>query len=77
LHPAIFAAVYLAADKPMEYLECFPQFRALVLSALPGATQAVFAGIGDFYTWQLAEKLYGAGSTTAWTTVSRSRADAL
>jgi phosphatidylinositol glycan class B len=54
----------------MAYLEFYPQFRAMILSAVPGATQAVFAGVGDFYTWQLAQKLYGVGSTTAWTTVS-------
>lgn len=54
----------------MEFLQLFPQFRALILSYLPGVIQSIFAGIGDFFTWQLAEKLYGAGSTSAWTTVS-------
>lgn len=37
--------------------------------AAPKATQAVFAALGDFYTWKLAEKVYGYGSNEAWATV--------
>ena len=70
LHPALFAAVYFIVDKPMEYLGFFPQFRALILSVLPNAVQAIFAGLSDYYTWQLAEKIYGVGSNTAWVAVS-------
>jgi phosphatidylinositol glycan class B len=55
----------------MEYLEFFPQFRAHILGFMPRVLQSIFAGIGDFYTWRLAEKMYGVGSTSAWTTVSR------
>ena len=75
LHPALFAGFYLVFDKPMEYLSFYPQFRAIILSALPNAIQAISAGIGDYYTWQLAEKLYGKGSTTAWTAVRQTRLD--
>lgn len=59
----------------MEYLSFYPQFRAIILSALPNTIQAISAGIGDYYTWQLAEKLYGKGSTTAWTAVRQTRLD--
>lgn len=55
----------------MEFLEFFPQFRAMILAVLPNLVQSIFAGVGDYYTWQLAQKLYGVGSTTAWTTVCR------
>ena len=55
----------------MEFLGLFPQFHAFILSALPNIIQAFFAGVGDYYTWQLAERLYGVGSTTAWTTVRK------
>lgn len=35
----------------------------------PKVTQAVFAALGDFYTWKLAEKIYGHGSNEAWAAV--------
>lgn len=53
----------------MEFLQFFPQFRAMILAVLPNVVQGVFAGLADFYTWQLAEKMYGIGSHTAWATV--------
>lgn len=66
LHPAIFGALYLALDKPMEWLEFFPQFRGLILAAMPCVMQSICAALGDFYTWRLAERIYGRGSNTAW-----------
>lgn len=36
----------------------------------PKLTQAVFAALGDFYTWRLASKLHGEGSTAATSAVS-------
>ena len=35
----------------------------------PKATQAIFAALGDFYTWKLGEKVYGHGSNEAWAAV--------
>jgi hypothetical protein len=29
-------------------------------------TQGVFAAVGDYFTWKLAERIYGHGSTEAW-----------
>ncbi|KAM3078572.1 glycosylphosphatidylinositol anchor biosynthesis [Clarireedia jacksonii] len=69
LHPVLFAAFYIIVDKPMELLGFFPQFRAEVLAVLPNVVQSIFAAICDYYTWSLAEKLYGIGSRTAWFTV--------
>ena len=43
--------------------------KAEVLLAAPKVTQAIFAALLDCYTWKLAEKAYGRGSRTAYTTV--------
>jgi hypothetical protein len=72
LHPTLFAILYYAADKPMELLGFFPQFRAFLIAWLPSVVQAFFAGVGDYYTWKLSEKMYGLGSNPAWATVSKS-----
>lgn len=53
----------------MEFLQFFPQFRAMLLSVLPNVVQGIVAGIGDYYTWQLSERIYGTGSNTAWAAV--------
>ena len=37
--------------------------------AAPKTIQAGFAALGDFYTWRLAEKVYGHGSNEAWAAV--------
>jgi phosphatidylinositol glycan class B len=70
LHPALFAVIYFLVDKPMEFLKFFPQFRAMILSVLPNVVQGVIAAFGDYYTWQLAQKIYGIGSNAALVTVS-------
>jgi GPI mannosyltransferase 3 len=70
LHPALFAIVYYVVDKPMEYFQFFPQFRAMILAVLPNLVQAYIAAAGDFYTWQLSERIYGIGSNTSLVTVS-------
>jgi len=70
LHPALFAAVYFSANKFMELVSCFPQFRAMVLAVLPNIVQAYFAAVGDYYTWQLSEKIYGRESNASWASVS-------
>ncbi|RDL41408.1 Mannosyltransferase [Venustampulla echinocandica] len=69
LHPAMFAAAYYVANKAMELVSCFPQFRAMILAVLPNLIQAYFAAIGDYYTWQLSENVYGRGSKAGWATL--------
>lgn len=53
----------------MEWLEFYPQFRGLIMVAIPPLLQSLCAGVGDFYTWKLAERTYGRGSNTAWVAV--------
>lgn len=54
----------------MGFLSLYPPFRAMMLVALPGALQSVFAALGDFYTWKLAMDIYGRESNAPWTAVS-------
>ncbi|KAI9742264.1 MAG: glycosylphosphatidylinositol anchor biosynthesis [Claussenomyces sp. TS43310] len=67
LHPLIFASVYSLLGKAMGFLSFFPQFRAIVLVAVPRLIQGFFAAAGDYYTWKFAENIYGYGSDAAWT----------
>ena len=39
--------------------------------AAPKVAQALFAALGDYYTWQLARKIYGKESRRAWAAVCR------
>ncbi|KAK4146397.1 uncharacterized protein C8A04DRAFT_35097 [Dichotomopilus funicola] len=66
LHPAIFGLAYKAAEDLMGALHLFPPFKAVMLVALPGALQSVFATLGDFYTWKLAMDIYGRESNFPW-----------
>jgi GPI mannosyltransferase 3 len=54
----------------MTWLQFFAPFKALILVALPGVMESVFAALGDFYTWRLASEIYGAKSNVPWTAVS-------
>ncbi|TVY23853.1 GPI mannosyltransferase, partial [Lachnellula hyalina] len=53
---AVSAALFLTSGS----------FRATVLAVLPNIVQAYFAAVGDYYTWQLSEKIYGRGSNANW-----------
>lgn len=53
----------------MKFLQFFPQFRAMIMIVLPNVIQALIAAIGDYYTWRLAERVYGRGSNVAWVAV--------
>ncbi|KAH6672869.1 glycosyltransferase family 22 protein [Halenospora varia] len=66
LHPALFAGIYYVANKSMTFVSIFPQVRAMALSILPNIVQAFFAGASDYYTWQLAERIYGQESNAGW-----------
>jgi len=46
-----------------------PSHRADLLIAAPKVAQAVIAAVGDYYTWKLGERVYGAGSNEAWAAV--------
>ncbi|KAG7002243.1 GPI mannosyltransferase 3 [Physcia stellaris] len=66
IHPTIFAAVYWFASRISQVLRVSPTWHADLIIAAPKATQAVFAALGDYYTWKLGEKIYGHGSNEAW-----------
>jgi hypothetical protein len=72
LHPAIFGVAYGAANGFMNFLKLVPSVKATVLVALPKIIQSGFAAIADFYTWKLAESLYGTNSNSAWAAVNLS-----
>lgn len=69
LHPALFALAFAGVDKITAILSCSSQFRASVLAVVPKLVQACFAVLGDYYSWKLAEKVYGPGSRSAWSAV--------
>lgn len=47
-------------------LQLGPLTRADLMIAMPKLAQGVIAALGDFYTWKLAQRVYGRGSTEAW-----------
>ncbi|KAL8371465.1 hypothetical protein RB595_001318 [Gaeumannomyces hyphopodioides] len=73
LHPLLFAGLYLGLDSLMQLLQLPVNIRANVLVAAPTALQAVFAALGDFYTWKLAYNVHGRSRPVAaaalWMTV--------
>lgn len=54
-----------------EALRLTPMTRGDLLVAAPKTTQAVFAAIGDYYTWKLAGRVYGLWSNEAWVAVCK------
>ncbi|KAI8934442.1 hypothetical protein NX059_009174 [Plenodomus lindquistii] len=70
LHPALFAAVYRIAAHLADRCGLPLPAKAQVLLAAPKVTQAVFAALLDYYTWKLAEKVYGRDSRTALATLA-------
>jgi len=69
LHPALFAGFYVVADGLARLFHAVPQYRAVVLTAVPQVAQALFAALGDCYTWKLAETVFGDGSAGSWAAV--------
>lgn len=55
----------------MTVLSFSSPFKATMLVVLPKLLQGSFAALGDYFTWRLAERLYGRGSNTARATVGR------
>ncbi|KAF2441939.1 glycosyltransferase family 22 protein [Karstenula rhodostoma CBS 690.94] len=72
LHPELFAVVYKLAAELAAFCGLSPPAKAELLLAAPKLAQAVFAALLDCYTWKLAEKAYGRGSRTAYTTLALS-----
>jgi phosphatidylinositol glycan class B len=67
LHPLLFAAIYKFTDLVASALSLPAATRADLLIAGPKTAQAVVSAVGDFYTWKLANRVYGDDSRGAWT----------
>ncbi|KAG6001690.1 glycosylphosphatidylinositol anchor biosynthesis, partial [Claviceps maximensis] len=66
LHPVLFSAGYLIADWTSRLLPTGNPFRAAIVVASPKVLQAVFAALCDWFTWQLAVKIFGPNSNTSF-----------
>jgi GPI mannosyltransferase 3 len=69
MHPVLFAGVYKSSSLLCDVLKLSPWASAEVLLAAPKVTQAIIAAIGDYYTFKLAERIYGKGSNVSYTAV--------
>lgn len=65
LHPTIFAFAYFVVDSFWASYDV-PTVKAGWLLMAPKVLQTAFATLSDWYTWRLAEKLYGPSSAAAW-----------
>jgi phosphatidylinositol glycan class B len=70
LHPALFSAAYLVADAISKVLPFANSIRVPVILAAPRALQAVFAALGDWYTWRLAGDIYPSNGNASLFAVS-------
>ncbi|MCJ1377434.1 glycosylphosphatidylinositol anchor biosynthesis, partial [Xylographa soralifera] len=68
IHPYLFAAIYKLSAALAKLLHLSAHNRAELLIAAPKVLQAISAATGDFYTWQLAQKVYGSDSNESWVT---------
>lgn len=59
MYPMLFAAVYRVAAQLCKLVQASPLSRAEILIAAPKVLQGCIAASGDFFTWQLAQNLYG------------------
>ncbi len=69
IHPAIFAGVYWLSSSLSSASNLSPDSHAELMIAVPKMVQAVFAALGDYYTWRLGQKIYGRESKEAWAAV--------
>lgn len=65
----MFAAIYWLFEKLSTVLQLSPSYHAELLIAAPKLLQAFIAAAGDYYTWRLAERIYGKRSQQSWAAV--------
>lgn len=58
--------MYKATDVLARALNVHTTARAELLEAAPKILQGIIAAVGDFYTWKLAQGVYGQRSKTSW-----------
>ncbi|KAG8414986.1 glycosylphosphatidylinositol anchor biosynthesis [Metarhizium acridum] len=66
LHPAIFSGSYLVADGISKLIPAGNMLRSAIVVGSPKVLQAVVAGLGDWYTWQLAVNIFGPDSNASF-----------
>ncbi|RMD40463.1 hypothetical protein DV735_g4652, partial [Chaetothyriales sp. CBS 134920] len=62
IHPVLFGVVYKLADVLSARLGLTAAWKANLFLAAPRMAQALFAAAGEYYTWRLAEYVYGHSS---------------
>ncbi|RMZ78111.1 hypothetical protein DV738_g3957, partial [Chaetothyriales sp. CBS 135597] len=62
IHPVLFGLVYKLADALSTGLGLTTTWKANLFLAAPRIAQALFAAAGEYYTWRLAEYVYGHSS---------------
>ncbi|KUL88447.1 hypothetical protein ZTR_05504 [Talaromyces verruculosus] len=70
IHPLFFAAVYYVAGSFAWIARLSPLTAAELFVAAPKTAQAILAATGDYYTWNLSNKIYGTESYEAWATLA-------
>ena len=69
LHPILFAGVYRFCALLCQCFNIEPVSEASILLAGPKVVQALSAAVLDFFTWRLAQRIFGSTSRVAWTAV--------
>ncbi|KAH9884589.1 glycosyltransferase family 22 protein [Xylariomycetidae sp. FL2044] len=69
LHPALIAFGYWVVDS-FWGSTLIPTVKAQWLLLAPKAIQTALAALSDWYTWRLAEKIYGQSSLSAWSVLA-------
>lgn len=65
----LFALVYRVSSATTAMLNLSLQLRSQLLLAAPKCLQALSAACSDYFTWKLAQKVYGLNDRAAWATV--------
>ncbi|KAL7788324.1 glycosyltransferase family 22 protein [Trichoderma ceciliae] len=66
LHPLLFSAAYMAADRLSAIFPPGNAFRSAIVIAAPRILQAIIAALGDWYTWHLAANVYGSDTNASF-----------
>ncbi|KAE8550688.1 hypothetical protein EYB25_006916 [Talaromyces marneffei] len=70
IHPLFFAAVYYIAGSFAWIARLSPLNAAELLIVAPKIAQAIIAATGDYYTWELSNKIHGTESYGGWATLA-------
>ncbi|KAI8628639.1 glycosyltransferase family 22 protein [Xylariaceae sp. FL1651] len=65
IHPSVFAFAYFVVESFWGSYDV-PTIKAKWLLMAPKVLQTGFAALSDWYTWRLAEKIYGPSTAASW-----------